>query len=75
MKAVYITKHGPPDVLQLRDALDPEPGPGEIRIAVRAAGINFADTMLRIGLYPTDRKLPLCPASKPRALSIAWVLV
>jgi NADPH:quinone reductase-like Zn-dependent oxidoreductase len=61
MRAAFITRHGPPDVLQLREAPDPEPGPGEIRIAVRAAGINFADIMQRMGLYPTSFKIPYAP--------------
>jgi NADPH:quinone reductase-like Zn-dependent oxidoreductase len=37
---------------------DPPVGPGEVRIAVRAAGINFADTMARVGLYPDAPKPP-----------------
>ena len=37
---------------------DPPVGRGEVRIAVRAAGINFADTMARIGMYPDAPKLP-----------------
>src|SRR5580658_11192218 len=61
MRAAFITRHGPPDVLQLRATPDPEPGPGEIRIAARAAGINFADIMQRMGLYPTSFKIPYAP--------------
>ena len=61
MHAVFITKHGTPEVLQLRETPDPEPQTGQVRIAVRAAGINFADTMLRMGLYPTEQKLPFIP--------------
>ncbi len=47
-----ITKHGGPEVLEVQERPDPEPGPGQIRIAVRAAGINFADLMARSGVYP-----------------------
>ncbi len=61
MKAVFITKLGRPDVLQLRETPDVEPRAGEVRIAVKAAGINFADTMLRMGLYPTEEKPPFIP--------------
>ncbi len=43
MRAVVITKHGPPSVLQVRDRPDPGPAAGQVRIAVRAAGVNFAD--------------------------------
>ena len=37
---------------------DPDVGAGEVRIAVRAAGLNFADTMARVGLYPAAPKPP-----------------
>jgi NADPH:quinone reductase-like Zn-dependent oxidoreductase len=45
-------------VLEVREAPDPEPKGGEVRIRVRAAGINFADLMARVGLYPDAPKLP-----------------
>jgi NADPH:quinone reductase-like Zn-dependent oxidoreductase len=58
MRAVVITKHGGPDVLQVQERPDPPVGPGEVRIAVKAAGINFADTLARTGLYPDSPKVP-----------------
>jgi NADPH:quinone reductase-like Zn-dependent oxidoreductase len=58
MRAVVLTGHGGPEVLQAQERPDPVPGPGEIRIAVKAAGINFADTMARVGLYPDAPKPP-----------------
>jgi NADPH:quinone reductase-like Zn-dependent oxidoreductase len=58
MRQVWITKAGPPEVLKVQEANDPEPGPGEVRIRVRAAGINFADLMARVGLYPDAPKIP-----------------
>jgi NADPH:quinone reductase-like Zn-dependent oxidoreductase len=58
MRQVVITRYGPPDVLQVREAPDPTPGPGEVRIAVRAAGVNFADLLARVGLYPDAPKPP-----------------
>src|SRR5215211_1800302 len=58
MRAVILTETGPPEVLKVEDRPDPGVGPGEIRIAVKAAGINFADTMARIGMYPDAPKLP-----------------
>jgi synaptic vesicle membrane protein VAT-1 len=61
MRQIWITRVGGPEVLQVREAEDPKPGPGELRIRVRAAGINFADTMARIGLYPDAPKLPFVP--------------
>lgn len=59
MKAVVITRHGEPEVLRVQDRPDPALGPGELRIAVRAAGINFADLMARSGVYP-DAPSPPC---------------
>jgi NADPH:quinone reductase-like Zn-dependent oxidoreductase len=56
---VWITKYGPPEVLQVREAPDPEPGRGQVRVRVKAAGINFADLMARVGLYPDAPKPPM----------------
>jgi NADPH:quinone reductase-like Zn-dependent oxidoreductase len=58
MRQIWITKAGPPDVLKVREAPDPEAGPGQVRVRVRAAGINFADLMARVGLYPDAPKIP-----------------
>ena len=58
MKQIWITKAGDPDVLELREAPDPEPGAGEVRIRVEAAGVNFADLMARMGIYPDAPPLP-----------------
>ena len=58
MKAVVLTGHGGPEVLQVQERPDPPVGTGEVRIAVKAAGINFADTMARVGLYPEAPKPP-----------------
>jgi NADPH:quinone reductase-like Zn-dependent oxidoreductase len=59
MRQAVIPRHGGPEVFELRDAPDPVPGEGEILIRVRAAGINFADILARIGLYPDAPKPPL----------------
>ena len=59
MRAVVITRHGPPEVLQVQERPAPEaPGEGQVLVDVRAAGINFAETMARIGLYPDAPKPP-----------------
>ena len=58
MRALVITRHGPPEVLRIEERPDPEPGPGEVRVTVRAAGVNFADLMARIGVYPDAPKPP-----------------
>lgn len=59
MRAVVITKHGDLSVLQVQNRPDPPPpAAGEVRIAVRAAGVNFADHLARVGLYPDAPKPP-----------------
>ena len=58
MRAIVITKHGGPGVLQVQEQPDPSSAPGEVRIDVAAAGINFADVMARMGLYPDAPKTP-----------------
>ena len=58
MRQIWITKAGPPEVLQVREAPDPQAGAGQVRIRVKAAGINFADLMARVGLYPDAPKIP-----------------
>ncbi len=52
MQQIWIPKAGGPEVLECREAADPTPGPGQVRIAVAFSGINFADIMARMGLYP-----------------------
>lgn len=52
MRQMVIARHGGPECFQLREVPDPEPGAGEVRIRVRAAGVNFADVLARVGLYP-----------------------
>ncbi len=59
MRAVVITKQGGPSVLQVQQRPDPPaPGPGQLQVAVRAAGVNFSDHLARVGLYPDAPKLP-----------------
>lgn len=50
MKAVTFTDYGPPEVLRVADAEEPRPGEGQIRIAVRAAGVNPIDWKARSGV-------------------------
>jgi NADPH:quinone reductase-like Zn-dependent oxidoreductase len=59
MRQVVIPRYGGPDVLALRDAPDPTPGEGLVRIRVRAAGVNFADVLARLGLYPDAPRPPM----------------
>jgi NADPH:quinone reductase-like Zn-dependent oxidoreductase len=56
MKAVRFSQFGGPEVLEVVDLPDPHPGPGQVRIAVRAAGVNPSDWKKRKGLM--DAELP-----------------
>ncbi len=58
MKQIFIVGHGGPDKLQLRESHDPSPAGSEIRIRVKASGVNFADILARRGLYPDSPKIP-----------------
>ena len=55
---VVLTRTGGPEVFQVLDRPEPAVGAGDVRISVRAAGVNFADTMARAGLYPATPKTP-----------------
>jgi NADPH:quinone reductase-like Zn-dependent oxidoreductase len=61
MRQVWITRTGRPEVMALRESDDPSPGPGAVRVRVTAAGVNFADVMIRLGLYPDAPGLPMVP--------------
>ena len=56
MRRVRVYETGDLRRLILEDAPDPQPGPDEVRIDVQAAGVNFADLVVRLGLYPSARK-------------------
>lgn len=58
MRAVVITRHGAPDVLEVQERPDPVCGPEQVRVDVHAAGLNFAEIMARQGLYPDAPKPP-----------------
>src|SRR6516164_285493 len=58
MKQLLIPRIGPPEVLRVITAPDPDPRPGEVRIRVHAAGLNFSDLLARQGLYPDAPKPP-----------------
>src|SRR4051812_49860392 len=59
MRQVVIPRYGPPEVFEVREVPDPVAADGEVRIRVRAAGVNFADVLARIGLYPDAPKPPV----------------
>ncbi|MFD5557046.1 zinc-binding dehydrogenase [Streptomyces sp. NPDC127068] len=61
MRAVVLRQFGPPENLRLETVPDPVPGPGQVRIAVRAAGVHQIETAMREGL-PIGPPLPELPA-------------
>lgn len=58
MKAVVLRRTGGPEQLELEDVPDPQPQPGQVRVTVRAAAVNFADVLVRRGDYPQPPELP-----------------
>jgi NADPH:quinone reductase-like Zn-dependent oxidoreductase len=58
MRAIWIKKFGGPEVLEVREGPEPTPGAGEVRVGVRACGLNFAEVMARQGMYPDAPKPP-----------------
>ena len=61
MKAIRVHKFGGPEVLQLDDLPDPAPGPGQILVQIKAAGVNPSDTYVRSGTYALTPALPYIP--------------
>ena len=61
MRQIWITRAGPPEVLAVKEAPDPEPKSSEVRIRVEASGVNFADIMGRMGMYPDLPPIPVVP--------------
>jgi NADPH:quinone reductase len=63
MRAIRVTAFGGPDVLTLADVPDPQPGPGQIRVRIHAAGVNPVETYVRAGTYAIKPPLPYTPGS------------
>ena len=61
MESIIVTRHGDPDCLVLQELPTPSPDSGEICIRVSKAGINFADILARMGLYPGAPNPPFTP--------------
>jgi NADPH2:quinone reductase len=61
MRAIVCENWGDPDTLKLGELPVPEMGPGQVRIRMRAAGVNFADTVLVRGHYQEKPELPFAP--------------
>jgi len=63
MKAIIVRSFGPPDVMKFEDLPDPSPGPGQVLIRVRAAGVNPVDAYIRSGTYARKPSLPYVPGA------------
>src|SRR2546426_350759 len=63
MKAILVREFGGPGVLRLEDVPDPKPGPSDVVVRVRAAGVNPVDTYIRSGTYARKPALPYVPGS------------
>jgi NADPH:quinone reductase-like Zn-dependent oxidoreductase len=61
MRAIIVRKYGPPEVLHYGEWPAPEPRAGEVLIRVRAAGLNFADILARLGYYGGTPRPPFVP--------------
>ena len=58
MRAMVVRRYGPPEVFEARELPDPAPKPSEALIRVHAIGVNFADLLQRMGVYPGTPKPP-----------------
>jgi NADPH2:quinone reductase len=61
MRRITCREFGPPDQLTLEEAPDPRPGPGEVLVQVRAAGVSFVDGLIAGGTYQLKPSLPFTP--------------
>lgn len=61
MRAVHVTRHGGPEVLELVDLPVPEPGPGEVRVRVAAISLNHLDVWVRRGMPGVEIPMPHVP--------------
>ena len=55
MKRIRIQQPGGYEALRVEDGPDPQPGPGQVRVAVEACGVNYADGIIRMGLYASAK--------------------
>lgn len=63
MKAIRVHEFGGPENLRLEDLPEPQPGPGEVVVQIKAAGVNPVETYMRAGKYPALPKLPWTPGN------------
>jgi NADPH2:quinone reductase len=64
VRRILCSAYGPPSSLSIVDEPDPEPGPGQVVVAVEAAGVNFVDVLLIAGTYQIKIPTPFTPGSE-----------
>jgi NADPH:quinone reductase len=64
MQAIFCETLGGPEQLVLREIPSPTPGPGEVKVALRARGVSFVDVLMIAGQYQVKRELPFIPGSE-----------
>lgn len=68
MKAIRVHKTGAPEVMRLEEMADPKPGPGQVLVRVKAAGVNPVDTYVRAGEHGYSPQLPYTPGADAAGL-------
>lgn len=63
MKAIRVKEFGGPELLRLEEVPEPQPGPGQVLVRIKAAGVNPVDTYIRAGIYPRKPQLPYTPGA------------
>ncbi len=64
MQAVFCEQLGGPEHLVLREVASPSPGPGDVKVALRARGVSYVDVLVIAGQYQTKREVPFIPGSE-----------
>src|SRR3990172_4588861 len=64
MQAVFCEQLGGPEHLVLREVASPSPGPGDVKVALRARGVSYVDVLMIAGQYQTKREVPFIPGSE-----------
>ena len=70
MQAIFCEQLGGPEHLVLREIASPTPGPGEVKVALRARGVSFVDVLTIAGEYQTKREVPFIPGSEAAGVVI-----
>jgi NADPH2:quinone reductase len=70
MRAIVCERLGDPEDLVLREVPSPTPGPGEVKVALRARGVSFVDVLVIAGQYQTKREVPFVPGGEAAGVVI-----